>query len=126
VRDTIVAIRKSKLPEPEETGSAGSFFMNPVVGENTFRRIEKEYPGVPYYKMDDYNYKIPAGWLIDQCGWKGKTMGHAGVYDKQALVLVNRGGATGNEVVALARAIIESVVEKFGPEFELYPEVNIY
>lgn len=126
VRDTIVAIRKSKLPEPEETGSAGSFFMNPVVGESTFRRIEKEYPGVPYYKMDDYDYKIPAGWLIDQCGWKGKSMGHAGVYEKQALVLVNRGGATGEEVVALARAINESVVEKFGEEFELFPEVNIY
>jgi UDP-N-acetylmuramate dehydrogenase len=126
VRDTIVNIRKSKLPEPEETGSAGSFFMNPVVGEETFRRIERDYPNLPYYKMDDAMYKIPAGWLIDQCGWKGKTMGHAGVYDKQALVLVNRGGATGDEVVALARAIIESVVERFGPEFELHPEVNIF
>jgi UDP-N-acetylmuramate dehydrogenase len=126
VRDTIVDIRKSKLPEPEDTGSAGSFFMNPVVDEKTFSRIEKAYPNLPYYKLDDNIYKIPAGWLIDQSGWKGKTMGHAGVYDKQALVLVNRGGATGGEVLALAKAIVESVVEKFGPEFELHPEVNIF
>jgi UDP-N-acetylmuramate dehydrogenase len=126
VRDTIVDVRKSKLPEPEQTGSAGSFFMNPVVDKETFLRVQADYPNMPYYQLSEQQFKVPAGWLIDQCGWKGKAMGRAGVYAKQALVLVNLGGAKGSEVVALSDAIIASVKEKFGPEFELHPEVNIF
>ncbi len=126
VRDTIINIRKSKLPEPEEIGSAGSFFMNPVVSAETFERVKREYPNVPHYEISENEYKIPAGWLIDQCGWKGKTVGRAGVYEKQALVLVNRGGATGSEILELAEAIVKSVTDKFGPEFKITPEVNIF
>jgi UDP-N-acetylmuramate dehydrogenase len=100
--------------------------MNPVVGKETFLRVQADYPNMPYYQLSEQQFKVPAGWLIDQCGWKGKAMGRAGVYAKQALVLVNLGGAKGSEVVALSDAIIASVKEKFGPEFELHPEVNIF
>lgn len=122
LRDTIIEIRQEKLPDPAVTGNAGSFFMNPVVDEATFRSMLAEHPNLRYFETDG-GYKIPAGWMIDQCGWKGRSLGRAGVHDKQALVLVNRGGASGEEVVDLVHAIQKDVKEKFG--LELRPEVNI-
>lgn len=123
LRKVIVDIRKAKLPDPKEQGNAGSFFMNPVVSRSKFESIQKEYPQMPHYFVDDEHEKIPAGWMIDQCGWKGRTIGHAGVHDKQALVLVNRGGATGREIVNLCQMIQKDVLERFG--IEIHPEVNI-
>jgi UDP-N-acetylmuramate dehydrogenase len=110
VRDVVTELRWSKLPRPEEHGSAGSFFKNPVVDEATATALKTEYPDMPVYP----GYKLSAGWLIDQCGWKGKTMGRAGVWPKQALVLYNAGGCTGAEVAALAKAIQQDVKHKFG------------
>ena len=123
LRDTIIAIREAKLPDPKVTGNAGSFFMNPIVSLATYKQLAKQYDGMPHYDVDDDHVKIPAGWMIDQCGWKGKSLGRAGVHDKQALVLVNRGGATGAEIVALCEAIRADVKAKFG--IEIHPEVNI-
>lgn len=122
VRNVIIDIRNAKLPDPKVEGNAGSFFMNPIVSKETFEQLLKEYPQMPHYHVDDENEKIPAGWLIDQCGWKGKTLGKAGVHDKQALVLVNKGGATGNDIVALCNAVREDVKSKFG--VDIHPEVN--
>ncbi len=121
IRETIIDIRNSKLPDPAETGSAGSFFKNPVVPRSAFERIKAEYPDVPSYEVpgDPESVKLSAGWMIDRCGWKGKALGRAGVYKHQALVLVNLGGATGAEVVALADAVIASVREKFGVELSM-------
>ena len=121
LRDTIIGIRRAKLPEPEELGNAGSFFMNPIVSREVFHRLIAAYPNVPHYIVGEEAVKIPAGWLIDQCGWKGKSLGPAAVYQKQALVLVNKGGATGDDVVKLAQAIMRSVEERFG--VKLQPEV---
>jgi UDP-N-acetylmuramate dehydrogenase len=126
VRDTVIRIRENKLPSPDKIGSAGSFFMNPKVAPEVFADFQAKHPNAPFYELEDGWYKVPAGWLIDQCGWKGKSLGKAGVYENQALVLVNRGGATGAEVVALAEAIVKSVVEKFGEPFRLKTEVNIF
>ena len=123
LRQVITDIRNSKLPDPKVEGNAGSFFMNPIVGRSKFDALKAQYPTMPYYDVDADNVKIPAGWLIDQCGWKGKTVGRAGVHSKQALVLVNRGGATGNEIVSLCKMIVEDVKNKYG--VELVPEVNI-
>lgn len=123
LRQTIIEIRKSKLPDPIEQGNAGSFFMNPIVGQNKFNALLNEYPSMPYYIIDEKNIKIPAGWLIDQCGWKGKSLGKAGVHDKQALVLVNRGGATGEDIVRLYKTIKKDVNKKFG--IQINPEVNV-
>lgn len=123
LRQVIVDIRKAKLPDPKEQGNAGSFFINPVVSRSKFESIQKEYPQMPHYFVDDEHEKIPAGWMIDQCGWKGRTIGHAGVHDKQALVLVNRGSATGQEIVNLCQMIQNDVLERFG--IEIHPEVNI-
>lgn len=122
VSDAVIAIRQSKLPNPKEIGNSGSFFKNPVISKEAFERLAKEYPAMPYYKVEE-DYKIPAGWLIEQCGWKGKVVGNTGSHAKQALVLVNYGHATGAEVIALARAIQASVKEKFDIEIEM--EVNI-
>lgn len=122
VRNVIIDIRNAKLPDPKVEGNAGSFFMNPIVSKETFEQLLNEYPQMPHYHVDDENEKIPAGWLIDQCGWKGKTLGKAGVHDKQALVLVNKGGATGNDIVALCNAVREDVKSKFG--VDIHPEVN--
>ena len=123
LRETIIAIREAKLPDPKVTGNAGSFFMNPIVSRETYELLAKQYEGMPHYDVDDDHVKIPAGWMIDRCGWKGKSLGRAGVHDKQALVLVNLGGATGAEIVALCEAIRKDVKGRFG--IEIHPEVNI-
>lgn len=123
LRDIIIDIRNVKLPDPKTEGNAGSFFMNAVVPRSKYKEIAAMYPGMPHYTVDEDHEKIPAGWMIDVCGWKGRTLGRAGVHDKQALVLVNRGGATGNDIVALCEAIRRDVRDKFG--IEIHPEVNI-
>lgn len=121
LRDTIIKIRREKLPDPCDVGSAGSFFMNPVVDASVADGLARECPDMPRYDVDG-GVKIPAGWMIEQCGWKGKSLGRAGVYPKQALVLVNNGGATGQDIVNLCNAIIEDVKDKFG--ITLHPEAN--
>jgi UDP-N-acetylmuramate dehydrogenase len=123
LRDIIIEIRNAKLPDPQIEGNAGSFFMNPVVTRQKYEKLAAQYPQMPHYKVDYRHEKIPAGWMIEQCGWKGKSLGRAGVHDKQALVLVNRGGATGAEVVALSDAIRQDVKAKF--DIDIHPEVNI-
>ncbi len=122
VRRIIIAIRQAKLPDPKVLGNAGSFFMNPVVPKMQFEALLAQYPDMPHYPVDDAHVKIPAGWMIDRCGWKGKRVGHAGVHEKQALVVVNCGGATGKEVMHLAEEIVASVRERFG--VTIRPEVN--
>ena len=122
VRQVIICIRESKLPDPKVLGNAGSFFMNPIVPRGVFEALQEHYPLMPFYEMDADRIKIPAGWMIDQCGWKGKSLGPAAVHDKQALVLVNRGGAKGADIVALSDAVRASVREKFG--IDIHPEVN--
>lgn len=123
LRDTIIKIRNAKLPDPKVEGNAGSFFMNPIVDTGKYRQLKEEYPDMPHYTVDGEHEKIPAGWMIDQCGWKGKSLGKAGVHSKQALVLVNRGGATGNDITALCNRIRKDVAAKFG--IDIQPEVNI-
>ncbi|WP_336525422.1 UDP-N-acetylmuramate dehydrogenase [Bacteroides acidifaciens] len=122
VRKVIIDIRESKLPDPKVMGNAGSFFMNPIVSKEKLLALQQEYPQIPYYELADGQVKIPAGWMIDQCGWKGKSLGPAAVHDKQALVLVNRGGAKGSDIIALSDAVRASVREKFG--IDIHPEVN--
>jgi UDP-N-acetylmuramate dehydrogenase len=123
LRQVIIDIRNAKLPDPKVQGNAGSFFMNPVVGRQKYEELAAQYPQMPHYTVDAQHEKIPAGWMIEQCGWKGKSLGRAGVHDKQALVLVNLGGATGQEVVGLCETIRHDVYEKFG--IGILPEVNI-
>ncbi|HYF43873.1 MAG TPA: UDP-N-acetylmuramate dehydrogenase [Ramlibacter sp.] len=123
IYDWICAIRSAKLPDPRVIGNAGSFFKNPTVTPEQCTDIIAREPGIVHYPMPDGSVKLAAGWLIDACGWKGKSVGNAGVYEKQALVLVNRGGATGGEVVTLARAIQTSVYERFGIRLEPEPVV---
>lgn len=123
VRQVIVSIRESKLPDPKVLGNAGSFFMNPIVTRTKYETLLQEYPSMPSYQVDATHVKIPAGWMIEQCGWKGKSLGNAAVHDKQALVLVNCGGATGADIVALSDAVRAAVREKFG--VEIHPEVNM-
>ena len=123
LRDVIIEIRNAKLPDPKVQGNAGSFFMNPIVDKAKYEELAALYPGMPHYTIDEGHEKIPAGWMIDQCGWKGKSLGRAGVHDKQALVLVNRGGATGEEIVNLCNTIRKDVKQKFG--IDIHPEVNV-
>jgi len=123
VSDAICQIRRDKLPDPKELGNAGSFFKNPSIPQSQFNELVSQYPKMPRYSQPDGMEKIPAGWLIEQCGWKGKTIGRVGSHTTQALVLVNYGGATGQEILAFSSAIVRSVKEKFG--IELSPEVNI-
>ena len=127
--DWVCEVRRAKLPDPAVIGNAGSFFKNPTVSPEQCADIIARDPKVVHYQLDNGQYKLAAGWLIDACGWKGKSMGQAGVYEKQALVLVNRGpgvngeGATGGEVMTLARAIQTSVYERFGILLEPEPVV---
>lgn len=122
VRETVVSIRKEKLPDTESLGNAGSFFMNPLITDEHFERIRKEYPDMPSYPAEKGKVKVPAGWLIEKCGFKGQRHGNVGVYEKQALVLVNFGGATGDEIALFAESIRAAVKERFG--IELMPEVK--
>jgi len=123
LRQVIIDIRRAKLPDPTRLGNAGSFFMNPVVSREKYEELAALHPTMPHYHVSEQEEKIPAGWLIDQCGWKGRSLGRAGVHDKQALVLVNRGGATGREIVDLCQAIQQDVWQRFG--IALKAEVNI-
>lgn len=122
VRKVIIAVREAKLPDPKVQGNAGSFFMNPMIPRKQFEKLQRQYPDMPHYEVDGDRVKIPAAWMIDRCGWKGRQVGRAGVHSRQALVLVNCGGATGDEVISLAGQIQESVFQKFG--IILSPEVN--
>lgn len=123
LRQVVIGIRRSKLPDPAVQGNAGSFFMNPIVPRAQFEQLQSRYPAIPYYNMEDGNVKIPAGWMIEQCGWKGRALGHAAVHDRQALVLVNRGGATGQDILHLCEAVRSDVREQFG--IDIHPEVNM-
>lgn len=123
VSNAVIAIRKSKLPDPAMIGNAGSFFKNPVIEEKLLDSLFEQYPAMPYYRQGDGTIKIPAGWLIEQCGWKGKRLGSVGCHKDQALVLVHFGGGSGKEILQLARDIQASVAEKFG--IKIHPEVNV-
>jgi UDP-N-acetylmuramate dehydrogenase len=121
VADAVIAVRRRKLPDPAEIGNAGSFFKNPVVPGEHCARLLARWPNLVHHPQADGSEKLAAGWLIDQCGWKGRSLGRAGVYPKQALVLVNNGGASGEEVLALARAIQADVQARFGVLLEPEP-----
>lgn len=114
VREAVIRIRKNKLPDPEITGNAGSFFKNPLVNLNKVEEIKKEFPGIPCYDDPSGKIKLAAGWMIEQSGWKGRKTGNAGVHEEQALVIINTGGATGKEIFDLSESIRLSVKEKFG------------
>jgi UDP-N-acetylmuramate dehydrogenase len=122
VSEAVMRIRRSKLPDPAELGNAGSFFKNPILHATAFQEVLSNHPNVVHYPLEDGSFKLAAGWLIEQAGWKGKRRGNCGVHDKQALVLVNYGEATGQEIWKLAKDIIQDVRAKFG--VELQPEVN--
>ncbi|MBR4988923.1 MAG: UDP-N-acetylmuramate dehydrogenase [Bacteroidaceae bacterium] len=123
VRKAVCEIREAKLPSPDRIGSAGSFFMNPIVPAEVAEALVKEYPAMPQYPLTCGNVKLSAGWLIEQCGWKETPHEHVGVYKHQALVVINRGGATGRDVLDFASAVVASVKEKFGVELNM--EVNV-
>lgn len=121
VRKVVIEIRQSKLPDPDVIGNAGSFFKNPVVSIEHYKSLKERFPDMPHYPVDESNVKLPAGWLIDRAGWRGKVHGGAGVYEKQSLVLVNRGEATIGDITELAEKICHSIKEKY--DIDLYPEV---
>lgn len=123
VSRAVIAIRSGKLPDPKVLGNSGSFFKNPELPPEQFRRLQQQFPDVVHYPLEDGRVKIPAGWLVEQAGWKGKRLGGAGCYEKQALVLVNYGQATGRDILALAEQVQQSVEEKFGIWLET--EVNV-
>ena len=123
ISDAVIAIRESKLPDPKKLGNSGSFFKNPVIDNENFQDFRNRYPDAPFYEVSPTEFKIPAGWLIEQAGFKGKQFGDAGVHKNQALVLVNYGNATGSEIWELAILIQKKVKEKFGIYIE--PEVNV-
>jgi UDP-N-acetylmuramate dehydrogenase len=121
ISDAVIAIRTRKLPDPAQIGNAGSFFKNPVASAEKRNALMAHYPALVSYVQPDGSYKLAAGWLIDQCGWKGKSLGAAGVHEKQALVLVNRGGASGTDILQLAKAISDDVYTRFGVLLEPEP-----
>ncbi len=123
IRNAVIKIRRSKLPDPEEIGNSGSFFKNPVVPIQKYETLLKQFPNLVAFKQTDRSYKLAAGWLIDQCGWKGYRKGDAGVHAKQALVLVNYDNATGMDIINLANKVSDSVYDKFGVDLE--KEVNV-
>ncbi|WP_340202893.1 UDP-N-acetylmuramate dehydrogenase [Ascidiimonas sp. W6] len=123
VSEAVIAIRRSKLPNPSEIGNSGSFFKNPVISLAAFEQLKNKYPEIPSYKVSEEAIKVPAGWLIEQCGFKGKRYGDAGVHHKQALVLVNYANASGKEILALAKQIQQKVLETF--QINIETEVNI-
>ena len=123
ISDTIIRIRQSKLPDPKKIGNAGSFFKNPVISTSLYKKLQIKHSSIPGYPLDDEQIKVPAGWLIEQAGWKGKTIGSIGVHKHQALVLVNYGNGNGNEIKKLAYMIKDDVFEKFGINISL--EVNV-
>jgi len=123
ISKAVVAIRKSKLPDPKKMGNGGSFFKNPIVPRKTYQHIRERFPGLGSYPVDDQRVKLPAAWLIEKAGWKGKRVGQVGISPKHALVLVNYGDGTGKDIWGLAREIQASVLERFGVELE--PEVNL-
>jgi UDP-N-acetylmuramate dehydrogenase len=123
ISNAVIAIRQSKLPDPKVLGNSGSFFKNPIVSKEIFDTFIAKNPQAPYYKISEIEYKIPAGWLIEQCGFKGKRFGDAGVHKNQALVLVNYNKATGKDILDLAIKIIEEVQHKF--QITISPEVNL-
>ena len=123
ISDVVIAIREQKLPNPKEIGNSGSFFKNPIISASAFSALKEKFPEVPSYQISNEEVKVPAGWLIDQAGFKGYRDGDAGVHKNQALVLVNYGDASGEEILALAKHIQQTIQEKFGIELEM--EVNI-
>lgn len=124
VSEAVIEIRQSKLPDPKVLGNSGSFFKNPVVSKAALAELQQEYPEMPFYVLDQEQVKLPAGWLIDRAGLKGFRDGDAGVHKKQALVLVNYGNATGNEILALSQRIQEKIYDMF--HIKITPEVNIF
>jgi len=123
ISKAVIAIRQSKLPDPNEIGNSGSFFKNPVIPLTHFQKLQKRDPRMPYYRLSDKLIKVPAGWLVEKCGLKGKRIGDAGVHDKQALVLVNLNNAKGKDILALAKMVQKAVSDEF--EIDLEMEVNI-
>jgi len=123
VSDAVIAIRQSKLPDPKELGNSGSFFKNPILLKSDFEKIHNKFPEMKYYEVSEREVKVPAGWLIEQAGFKGKRFGDAGVHKNQALVLVNYGNATGQEILAVSRDVQKTVFETFGIHIEA--EVNV-
>jgi len=122
VRKAVIAIRESKLPDPKKTGNAGSFFKNPLIFQQVFQQLKEKYPGIPHYPVSETAVKLPAAWLIERCGLKGKTVGGAAVHEKQPLVIINKNNATGKDIASLADEIRIAVIEKFSIILE--PEVN--
>ncbi len=123
VSDAVIAIRQSKLPDPKQIGNSGSFFKNPVIGKEQFETLKINFPNIAHYPIDENNIKLAAGWLIDNAGWKGKTIDNYGVHKNQALVLVNYGGAQGQDIYNLSQEILESIKSIYGVDLER--EVNI-
>ena len=123
ISDAVIAIRKSKLPDPKKIGNSGSFFKNPVISKIQFLELQKKHPNIPSYTVSETEIKVPAGWLIEQANFKGKRFGNYGVHEKQALVLVNYGAASGKEIYKLAQKIQKTILVKFGISLEI--EVNV-
>ena len=124
ISNAVIKIRSSKLPDPAKLGNSGSFFKNPEISKRAFNTLQKQFPHIVFYDLPNGKVKVPAGWLIEQCGWKGKKVGNTGAHAKQALVLVNYGNAKGTEIFRLAQKIQKSVKEKFNIQLEM--EVNVW